>query len=148
MDQPDRDHLPPTPRRIRTPEPSSPPQQTPATTPIHPRTVGGIGHHQSRTHQHQPTNPASATTYAEHPHTRLQEGQYESTVPAIADRAQQERVRNALEPEWEARLDPKQYGFRPALLTVPLSVVCDHVGHNGAAGCWGCGGFASSEPCR
>jgi RNA-directed DNA polymerase len=34
-------------------------------------------------------------------------------IPAIADRAQQQRVRNALEPEWEARLDPKQYGFRP-----------------------------------
>lgn len=34
-------------------------------------------------------------------------------IPVIADRAQQERVRNALEPEWEARLDPKQYGFRP-----------------------------------
>ena len=26
-------------------------------------------------------------------------------IPAIADRAQQQRVRNALEPEWEARLD-------------------------------------------
>lgn len=34
-------------------------------------------------------------------------------IPAIADRAQQQRVRNALEPEWEARLDPRQYGFRP-----------------------------------
>ena len=34
-------------------------------------------------------------------------------VPVIADRAQQYRVRNALEPEWEARLDRKQYGFRP-----------------------------------
>ncbi|MEU6720848.1 reverse transcriptase N-terminal domain-containing protein, partial [Nonomuraea sp. NPDC046802] len=34
-------------------------------------------------------------------------------IPCIADRAQQNRVRNALEPEWEARLDPKQYGFRP-----------------------------------
>jgi RNA-directed DNA polymerase len=34
-------------------------------------------------------------------------------IPTIADRAQQERVRNALEPEWEARLDRKQYGFRP-----------------------------------
>jgi len=43
----------------------------------------------------------------------LQEGQYESSVPPIADRAQQARVRNALEPEWEARLDPRQYGFRP-----------------------------------
>ena len=34
-------------------------------------------------------------------------------IPSIADRAQQQRVRNALEPEWEARLDPKQHGFRP-----------------------------------
>jgi RNA-directed DNA polymerase len=34
-------------------------------------------------------------------------------IPAIADRAQQNRVRNALEPEWEARLDAHQYGFRP-----------------------------------
>ena len=34
-------------------------------------------------------------------------------IPTIADRAQQQRVRNALEPQWEARLDPKQYGFRP-----------------------------------
>ena len=41
------------------------------------------------------------------------DGQYEVTVPVIADRAQQQRVRSALEPEWEARLDPKQYGFRP-----------------------------------
>ncbi|MEX5637976.1 reverse transcriptase N-terminal domain-containing protein [Parafrankia sp. FMc2] len=34
-------------------------------------------------------------------------------IPIIADRAQQQRVRNALEPEWEARLDARQYGFRP-----------------------------------
>jgi len=34
-------------------------------------------------------------------------------IPVIADRAQQQRVRNALEPEWEARLDRRQYGFRP-----------------------------------
>jgi RNA-directed DNA polymerase len=34
-------------------------------------------------------------------------------IPTIADRAQQQRVRNALEPQWEARLDPKQYVFRP-----------------------------------
>ncbi|MEU1276452.1 reverse transcriptase N-terminal domain-containing protein [Streptomyces sp. NPDC005799] len=30
-------------------------------------------------------------------------------IPVIADRAQQQRVRSALEPEWEARLDRKQY---------------------------------------
>jgi RNA-directed DNA polymerase len=40
-------------------------------------------------------------------------GQYEAPIPSIADRAQQARVRNALEPEWEARLDARQYGFRP-----------------------------------
>jgi RNA-directed DNA polymerase len=34
-------------------------------------------------------------------------------IPVIADRAQQGRVRNALEPEWEARFEPKSYGFRP-----------------------------------
>ncbi|MGH4011389.1 MAG: group II intron reverse transcriptase/maturase [Pseudonocardiaceae bacterium] len=34
-------------------------------------------------------------------------------IPVIADRAQQARVRNALGPEWEARFEPKSYGFRP-----------------------------------
>jgi Reverse transcriptase (RNA-dependent DNA polymerase) len=43
----------------------------------------------------------------------LQEGQYESSVPVIADRAQQARVASALEPEWEARFEPRSYGFRP-----------------------------------
>ena len=34
-------------------------------------------------------------------------------IPAILDRAHQARVVNALEPEWEARFEPKSYGFRP-----------------------------------
>jgi RNA-directed DNA polymerase len=34
-------------------------------------------------------------------------------IPVIADRAQQARVRHALEPEWEARFEPRSYGFRP-----------------------------------
>ena len=34
-------------------------------------------------------------------------------IPVIADRVQQNRVRNALEPQWEARFEPKSYGFRP-----------------------------------
>jgi RNA-directed DNA polymerase len=34
-------------------------------------------------------------------------------IPVIADRCHQGRVRNALEPEWEARFEPKNYGFRP-----------------------------------
>ena len=34
-------------------------------------------------------------------------------IPVIADRVQQARVKNALEPEWEARFEPRSYGFRP-----------------------------------
>ncbi|WP_433192191.1 reverse transcriptase/maturase family protein [Nocardia sp. CA-107356] len=43
----------------------------------------------------------------------MQKGQYETSVPVIADRVLQARVVNALEPEWEARFEPKSYGFRP-----------------------------------
>jgi RNA-directed DNA polymerase len=43
----------------------------------------------------------------------LQEGQYESSVPVLMDRCHQQRVRNALEPEWEARFEARSYGFRP-----------------------------------
>ena len=34
-------------------------------------------------------------------------------IPVIVDRCHQARVRNALEPEWEARFEPRSYGFRP-----------------------------------
>jgi len=34
-------------------------------------------------------------------------------IPVIADRCHQARVRNALEPEWETRFEPRSYGFRP-----------------------------------
>jgi RNA-directed DNA polymerase len=34
-------------------------------------------------------------------------------IPVIMDRCHQARVRNALEPEWEARFGPRSYGFRP-----------------------------------
>ncbi len=34
-------------------------------------------------------------------------------IPVIADRVQQARVSSALEPEWEARFEPRSYGFRP-----------------------------------
>ena len=39
--------------------------------------------------------------------------QFDATVPVIADRVHQARVVNALEPEWEARFEPRSYGFRP-----------------------------------
>ena len=34
-------------------------------------------------------------------------------IPVIADRALQAVAANALEPEWEARFEPRSYGFRP-----------------------------------
>lgn len=34
-------------------------------------------------------------------------------IPVIADRAVQAVVLNALEPEWEARFEPRSFGFRP-----------------------------------
>ncbi len=34
-------------------------------------------------------------------------------IPVLSDRCHQGRVRNALEPEWEARFEPRSYGFRP-----------------------------------
>src|SRR5690349_19836040 len=34
-------------------------------------------------------------------------------IPVMIDRCHQARVRNALEPEWEARFEPRSYGFRP-----------------------------------
>jgi RNA-directed DNA polymerase len=33
-------------------------------------------------------------------------------IPVILDRCHQARVKNALEPEWEARSGPRSYGFR------------------------------------
>ena len=34
-------------------------------------------------------------------------------IPVLRDRVHQARVVNALEPEWEARFEPRSYGFRP-----------------------------------
>jgi RNA-directed DNA polymerase len=34
-------------------------------------------------------------------------------IPVLMDRAHQARAKNALEPEWEARFEPRSYGFRP-----------------------------------
>lgn len=34
-------------------------------------------------------------------------------IPVVRDRIRQARVKNALEPEWEARFEHRSYGFRP-----------------------------------
>ncbi|NEC92671.1 reverse transcriptase N-terminal domain-containing protein, partial [Streptomyces sp. SID12501] len=38
-------------------------------------------------------------------------------IPVIRDRAYQAKVKNALEPEWEARFEARNYGFRPGRST-------------------------------
>jgi RNA-directed DNA polymerase len=43
----------------------------------------------------------------------LQEGQYESSVPTIADRVVQASLKLVLEPIFEADFKPCSYGFRP-----------------------------------
>jgi RNA-directed DNA polymerase len=49
----------------------------------------------------------------EHPDTRLQEGQYESSVATIRDRVVQASLKLVLEPIFEADFYPCSYGFRP-----------------------------------
>ena len=71
----------------------------------------------------------------------------------LRDRVQQARVANALEPEWEARFEPRSYGFRPGrgchdaieaiywtlkgrwskrqwVLDADLSAACDRIDHD------------------
>ena len=51
--------------------------------------------------------------HPEHSRTRLQEGQYESSVPAVRDRIVQAAVKIVLEPVFEADFLPCSFGFRP-----------------------------------
>ena len=51
--------------------------------------------------------------HPEHSHTRLQEGQYESSVPTVTDRVVQASLKAVLEPIFEADFKPCSYGFRP-----------------------------------
>lgn len=39
-------------------------------------------------------------------------------IPTIKDRVIQSMVKNALEPEWEAKFEGSSYGFRPVLMTL------------------------------
>ena len=43
----------------------------------------------------------------------MQEGQYETSVPTIADRVVQAALKLVLEPIFEADFPPCSYGFRP-----------------------------------
>ena len=48
-----------------------------------------------------------------HPQAGQQHKRRPLGIPVILDRCHQARVVNALEPEWEARFEPRSYGFRP-----------------------------------
>ena len=50
---------------------------------------------------------------AEDPNTRLQEGQYETSVPAVADRVAQTVVARHLMRRVEPVFHPDSYGYRP-----------------------------------
>ena len=52
-------------------------------------------------------------TRAEDPNTRLQEGQYETSVPTVRDRVVQAALKLVLEPIFEVDFKPCSYGFRP-----------------------------------
>ncbi len=47
------------------------------------------------------------------PHARLQERQYETTVPTVRDRVAQMALKMVLEPIFEADFYPHSYGYRP-----------------------------------
>jgi RNA-directed DNA polymerase len=47
-------------------------------------------------------------------------------IPVIVGRCHQARVKNALEPEWEARFEPGSYGFRPGRSCQDaIAAICD-----------------------
>jgi RNA-directed DNA polymerase len=48
-----------------------------------------------------------------HPNTRLQEGQYETSVPTMMDRIVRASLKLVLEPIFEADFQPCSYGFGP-----------------------------------
>ena len=95
--------------RIRPPQPSSATHQMPQTRrDLAPLSVpSGIILHrrpsQSTQLHHQP----------EHPNPRLQEAQYETSVPTVADRVAQTVVAARLERKVEPIFHPDSYGYRP-----------------------------------
>jgi RNA-directed DNA polymerase len=69
-----------------------------------------------------PAWPAKSSTT--HPDTRLQEGQYESSVPTVADRVAQTVVANYISKRAEPRFCPDSYGYRPAKSALDAVAAC------------------------
>ena len=65
-----------------------------------------------------------ARSSATHPDTRLQEGQYESTVPNTADRVAQTAAAMLLEKKLEPVFHRDSYGYRPGRSAHDALAVC------------------------
>lgn len=58
-------------------------------------------------------------------------------IPVIIDRVLQSQVKNALEPEWEARFEPRSYGFRPGRgCHDAIEAIYNTMGRKGATRLW------------
>jgi len=57
-------------------------------------------------------------------------------IPTIMDRAAQAVVKNALEPEWEARFEATSYGFRPGRSAQDAMEKIFHLAHSGNSKLW------------
>ena len=69
--------------------------------------------------------------------TRLQEEQYEITVPTVADRVVQAALKLVLEPIFEADFEPCSYGFRPMRRAQDAIAEIHYLGTRGiSSGCW------------
>jgi retron-type reverse transcriptase len=71
-----------------------------------------------------PTRPTQLHNRPEHPNPRLQEEQYETSVPTISDRIAQTVVARRLEAKVEPIFHPDSYGYRPYRSALDAVAVC------------------------
>lgn len=72
-----------------------------------------------------PNHSTSTTPHPwENPDTRLQEGQYETTVPTVGDRIAQTVVAAELERKVEQIFHPDSYGYRPGRSQLDAVATC------------------------
>jgi RNA-directed DNA polymerase len=81
-----------------------------------------------------PSAPALASADRKKPNPaqmRLQEGQYEITVPTVTDRVVQAALKLVLEPVFETGFLPVSYGFRPRRRAQDAIAEIHHFGSKG-----------------
>src|SRR6266542_4018537 len=117
LDPKNRGSLPAPHRRLRPPQPGSPTQQTPHTA---------IDHTEMSVPSAilMPEGTANRPDAHAHPHTRLQEEQYETPVPTVADRIAQTVVARRLEAKVQPIFHPDSYGYRPARSALDAVAAC------------------------